>query len=184
MTRNTRKGQISDQSVESRMEDQAVESDNAANLDEAVEAFESVEPDNADAAVESDTTDLSDLTPEAMMAEIARLRAERDELSRKVAARPARVRVPKLTAKQLRFLRALHKSPESDLSDLVRESGAGGVTEPHGFVYRLIDAGYVRLVLPEATVTRFPDITAESVEADIRGESGEPDESNVGAATA
>lgn len=73
---------------------------------------------------------------------IARLRAELEEARKRPTRAP---RTPKLTDKQRRFLEALQASTDASLEDLVAASGAGGATEPHGFVYRMIANGYLTL---------------------------------------
>ena len=104
---------------------------------------------------------------------IARLRAELEEARK---PRPRAPRTPKLTDKQRRFLLALQASPSASLADLVSAAGAGGSTEPHGFVYRMIANGYLTVcvsahgeqMLGSATPTAEPvedPEAAEGVEA-------------------
>jgi len=103
---------------------------------------------------------------------IARLQAALEEA---LKPRPRAPRTPKLTDKQRRFLQALQADPGASLEDLVSAAGAGGATEPHGFVYRMIANGYLDISVsahgesmlgtaPSAEPVEDPE-AAEGVEA-------------------
>ncbi len=94
-----------------------------------------------------DPADRADLPPftEADLARFRQFLAREEE---------RRNRPPRLTDKQAKFLRAVRGG--ATFADAIAAAGAGGSTEPHGFVYRMIDHGHLTIAVPESLVLPDP----------------------------
>lgn len=119
---------------------------------------------------EAQTTQEATMEAEAVETdEQARLR-EAAEAFGSFLERPLPVRkqrTPKLTPKQIRFLSALRDNGDLSLAELVSAAGAGGVTEPHGFVYRMIAHGYLNISVSATAETMLPAEAPTSTEETV-----------------
>ena len=98
---------------------------------------------------------------EALQAELAQAKAEAEQARAEAEqAKASRKRGPRMTPKQRRFLVYLAEHPEADIATACREAGATETS--HGFVFRMIENGYLRVSVVETP-------------ADSGDDSGEPE---------
>lgn len=84
-------------------------------------------------------------TPEELLAEVERLRAELAEAQSRPTRKP---RVKRPSPKQQRLQAYLREHPDASIGEACREAGATETS--HGLVFRMIEDGYLRVSVPEA----------------------------------
>jgi len=93
---------------------------------------------------------------EAEVAEptVEELKAQLEALKAQLAAKPVRTqREVKPTPKQFRFLRELIADPTKSVPELC--TAAGATETSHGFVFRMLEHGYIRLVLGDGVMEKY-----------------------------
>lgn len=116
------------------------------------------------------TAETPQIDPEVLQAYLA---SQGLELRKKGERKP---RVERMTQKQGAFIRALQSVPEGEeqnVADLALSAGATATS--HGFVFRMLEHGYLELRVTDKGIAMLPD--AESEESDESEESTESDES-------
>jgi hypothetical protein len=85
------------------------------------------------------------------------------EIRRRGERKPRQIR---MTSKQAAFVRALQEVPEGEPQDVAALAlSAGATATSHGFVFRMLEHGYLELRVTEHGLKSLPDAHTEESEA-------------------
>lgn len=105
----------------------------------------------------------------------AYLEAQGLELRKKGERKPRQIR---MTSKQAAFVRALQDVPEGEPQDIAALAlSAGATATSHGFVFRMLEHGYLELRITEHGLKSLPDASTETPDESETPEEGETPES-------
>lgn len=121
---------------------------------------EAAEPEAVPTAQEEQPTEAVPTVEELL----AQLKAQQAEIEALKAKPVRRAREVKPTPKQIRFLRALIEDPTKSVPELCTTAGATETS--HGFVFRMLEHGFLTVSVPASVIETYGLAGTEEPEAE------------------